>query len=338
MSKTVSICITSYNRPRELRRCLESIDASNENEIEIIVSEDFSPKREEIRVQLNEYAKKTKYKFLANYNEQNLGYDRNLAKLISLSSCDYILFCSDDDVFNPGMIDEIINTLNSKKSIPYMYTAYTGHDNKATNRNYKSDFIIKKGEDSIVKYVYDGILFSGLIFNRNLVKKLDAEPFVNQNYFQIYMVMKMLYHYGGFYRAISLIDCIMDGENGYGTTELSGEDKLLADRKSVFSNLQFNKGLINVVKYFDKEEGTDVVTHFGREYSLRSYRGMSRARREGGKKMLKEYWQFLNNVGVKIGFPAHVYYRTLLILGSDVSDCLFELPRKILFKLRGNVD
>lgn len=334
----VAICITSYNRPKELRRCLESVDSKEINRVEIIVSEDCSPKRKEIRKQLDEFSSISKYKFKANFNEQNLGYDRNLAKLISLASAEYILFCSDDDVFNPGMIDEIIKTLDEKKDIPFMYTAYTGHDSKATNRSYKTDFLISKGKKAVVKYIYDGILFSGLIFKRDLVKNLNAEPFVNQNYFQIYMVMKLLYHHGGFYRAISLIDCIMDGENGYGTTELSGEDKLLADRKSVFSNLQFNKGLINVVKYFDNEEKTDIVTEFGKEYSLRSYRGMSRARREGGRKLLKEYWKFLNSVGVKIGFPANVYYCALLICGSDISDCIFGLPRKILFKLRGNVN
>lgn len=50
----LSICITSYNRPNELYRCLKSIDVSNISDIEVVISEDKSPKREEIRTFINQ--------------------------------------------------------------------------------------------------------------------------------------------------------------------------------------------------------------------------------------------------------------------------------------------
>lgn len=330
----LSICITSYNRPNELYRCLKSIDVSNVSDIEIVISEDKSPKREEIRTVINQYCSSASYNVIVNYNEVNLGYDRNLGKLISLATGKYILFCSDDDAFYPQQLDSVIDILK-KNEIPLLLTSYSGIDNYAFNRRYNRAFRIPSGINSIKKHLYDGILFSGLLFKASLVKTLDSEPFVNHNYFQIYLLMKILFHYGGAYEPIDLINCIMDGENGYGTTELSNNDALLADRNSLYSNAQFNKGLIKVIRYFDKEEKTNIIKWFSKEYSLKTYRGLSRARKNS-RGELKKYWIFLHELDLDIVFPANFYYVVLYLLNSEISDKLFLLPKKILFKIRRN--
>lgn len=334
-SPILSICITSYNRPNELYRCLKSIDVKEVSDIEIVVSEDKSPQRESIRQKINEFISETSYVVQANFNDNNLGYDLNLGKLVSISSGKYILFCSDDDAFFPEQLDRVI-TLLKKRDIPLLFTAYASvDDGYAFNRRYNKTFEIKQGIDAVKKHLYDGILFSGLLFDASLIKQLNAEPFVNHNYFQIYMVMKVLLHYGGVYEPITLINCIMDGENGYGTTELSKNDSLLADRKSLYSNLQFNKGLIKVIKYFDNEEHTDIVSWFSKEYSLKTYRGLSRARKVSRAELLK-YWQFLNGIELEIVFPANIYYYILYIFNSRFSDFIFSMPKKILFLIRRN--
>lgn len=330
----LSICITSYNRPNELYRCLRSIDVINTTEIEIIISEDKSPKREIIRESIKKYIENTKYKVTENYNEENLGYDRNLGKLISLASGKYILFCSDDDTFHPNQLDRVL-VLLKQTDITMLLTSYSGEDSYAFNRSYNNSFRIPAGICSIKKHLYDGILFSGLLFKSTIIKPLDAEPFVNCNYFQIYMIMKALLHYGGFYEPIKLINCIMDGENGYGTTELSNKDSFLADRNSLYSNVQFNKGLIKVIRYFDKEENTNIIRWFSKEYSLKTYRGLARARKVS-RIELKHYWKFLNQLDIKIVFPANIYYIILLIFNSKIADFLFTIPKEVLFRLRRN--
>lgn len=331
----LSICITSYNRPAEVYRCLKSIDVTNTSDIEIIVSEDKSPKREEIRSHIDDFSKSSKYKVIANFNENNLGYDRNLGKLIALASGKFILLCSDDDAFRPKQLDQVLDILK-KNDVSLLLTSYSGVDDSfGFNRRYNKSFKIAKGIDSIKKHLYDCILFSGLLFKTSLVKPLDSEPFVNHNYFQIYMIMKVLLHNGGLYEPIDLINCIMDGENGYGTTDLSEKDALLADRKSIYSNLQFNKGLIKVIQYFDKEENTNIIKWFSREYSLKTYRGLSRAR-SIGRVELKKYWKFLNELDLDIVFPANIYYYILYIFNSKISDSLFSLPKKLLFFIRRN--
>ena len=53
--KLFSICIPSYNRPAEIRRLLNSIDTTHVDEVEIVICEDKSPKREEIRKQVLDF-------------------------------------------------------------------------------------------------------------------------------------------------------------------------------------------------------------------------------------------------------------------------------------------
>ena len=79
--KQLSICIPSYNRPDELYRLLNSIDVSDADAIEIVIREDHSPRRNEIRSKVEEYRAKSAYDVVYIENESNYGYDKNIRSL-----------------------------------------------------------------------------------------------------------------------------------------------------------------------------------------------------------------------------------------------------------------
>ncbi|MCW4014469.1 MAG: glycosyltransferase, partial [Candidatus Bathyarchaeota archaeon] len=103
--KLLSICITSYNRVNELKRCVESIRTKYPIDVEIVISEDHSEQREIIRSLIEELKKKTTIELRFYSNNENLGYDMNLYQLIALSKGKYILFLSDDDSLVENSID-----------------------------------------------------------------------------------------------------------------------------------------------------------------------------------------------------------------------------------------
>lgn len=82
----ISICITSYKRLKELDRCLNSIDSHYVDDVEIVVSEDHSPEKENIEKLVKAFSETSPYHVVFNSNEQNLGYDRNLKKLMTLAN------------------------------------------------------------------------------------------------------------------------------------------------------------------------------------------------------------------------------------------------------------
>lgn len=319
MDPILSIGITSYKRVKELERCINSVDTKYADDIEIIVSEDCSPLSKEIGQKVEDMKEGCRYNLKFMPNEQNLGYDRNLAAIINKSRGKYVFLISDDDAIYEGFLDILVPFLKEKgDKYGVLYSPFVYTSSKKKDRDYGVDLVLDKGLDNCKKHVYDSILFSGLIFKKDCVKDLDAERFLNMNYFQVYMFLKTIYNYGGYYFANPSVWCVGDGENAYGLSESSGGNDALKNRKSVISNLEFNKTLVKVVKMFDEDEGTDVLSSFGKQYSKHCISGLLLARAYGVK-YYKNYWLKLKEVGVKLSPIAYLYYFVALLSGKKVS-------------------
>lgn len=327
MGPILTVGITSYKRLNELQRCIESIKTKYVDEIEILVSEDKSPLSNEIEEMVRKKNKESCYDIIFSRNERNLGYDMNLGAIIKKSRGKYIFFLSDDDMIYKNCLDRIIPFLKRNDGYGVLYAPFVYKDSGKKDRNRKNNFEIPSGLKSAKKYIYDSILFSGLIFRKDYVKNLDASKFKNMNYFQVYMFLTMLYKYGGYYFKDPSVLCVGDGENAYGIAESSGGNSILANRKDIKSNLEFNKTLIQVIRIFDSENKTDVINDFAKQYTLHSYSGLSIAR-EQGVKFYNEYWEILNSLDLKLGVLTKIYYIILLVLGRRKADTLLSIIRK----------
>lgn len=328
----LSICIPSYNRVNELFRCLKSVDVKDKNLIEIVVSEDCSPRRQEIAQVVNRFVAETGYHVVYNTNAQNLGFDRNFWKLIGLASGDYILFMTDDDTLCEGALDKVIDALR-ECDCAAAFSPYVVHETGRLEREFEKTMLIPEGISSARKYLYCSILLSGLIVKRNRIGDYSAERFKDLIYSQVYLFASLLYKHGGCYVNVPLVECVGDGENAYGLNDASDKNELLSDRKSVYSNLEFNKGLVKIVRMFDDDNGTDLMSGFAREYSLRSYTGMYRARK-AGKRELTGYWNRMKALDIEISIISRVYYVALRLLGCGISDAIFRIPRSLLLGIR----
>ena len=119
-----SICIPSYNRPQELKNLLQSIDFSEPEIMEIVICEDKSPRREEIRKIVEEFKTTTRYKIIYVENKENLGYDGNLRALINNAQGNFIIFMGDDDTFIPNVLDNYAPFLKERLEYGYILRSY----------------------------------------------------------------------------------------------------------------------------------------------------------------------------------------------------------------------
>lgn len=329
MKPVLSIGITSYNRIKELERCIKSIKTKYNDDIEVIVSEDCSPQSEEIGKTVGRLANECNFALKFMPNEHNLGYDGNLGAIIRKSNGEFVFLISDDDAMYEGFFDILIPFLKKEGNKKYgvFYAAIADNYNGRKNRNHRVDMEIPKGEESAIKYIYDPILFSGLIFKKEYVKDIDAKSFLNMNYIQVYYFLKMILHYGGYYFAYPSVCMVGDGENAYGISESSGGNEKISDRTKVVSNIEFHRTLIQVIKRFDKEENTHVFDAFEKQYSLRSYMQMAKAR-SGSIETLKEFWKGMHSLDINIKPIAYIYYYMLLLLGTNICDKLTYIARR----------
>lgn len=120
MSLSVSIVVPVYCRTRELSELLDSILRLNRAPQEVILCEDFSPERLEIRALLDSFkAKFTEQNVPLIYieNEYNLGFDANLRKCIESARSDWALVLGNDDLLLPNALSEFDSFLDKNPQV-----------------------------------------------------------------------------------------------------------------------------------------------------------------------------------------------------------------------------
>jgi glycosyltransferase involved in cell wall biosynthesis len=106
----ISVCIPSYNHEKYIGKTIESILNQTYENFEIIISDDNSKDNSENIIKSYKDQRITFYK-----NNNNIGPGLNPNKLIELSSCDYILMISSDDMLREDALEiflkeiEIVN-------------------------------------------------------------------------------------------------------------------------------------------------------------------------------------------------------------------------------------
>lgn len=112
--KLLSIVIPTYNRETYLKRTLdgfiEQIQKYNLTDfVNIVVSDNAS--NDNTAKLLKEYQELYPIFFSYNINEENLGFGKNLQKVVELARSKYVWTCGDDDIYRFGIINVILEIL-----------------------------------------------------------------------------------------------------------------------------------------------------------------------------------------------------------------------------------
>jgi glycosyltransferase involved in cell wall biosynthesis len=161
----LTIAIPSYNRPETLIELLHSIDFVADD-IEIVICEDCSPRREEIRAGVQNFKSKLKIRYFE--NESNLGFDENLWELVRKSSGEHIIFMGDDDEFMPDALEQTYHFLKKHINLGYVLRSCTMINSNGTTMNfkyYKSTCFFEKGEKTIVQLFRKSVYLAGFCIN-----------------------------------------------------------------------------------------------------------------------------------------------------------------------------
>jgi glycosyltransferase involved in cell wall biosynthesis len=120
----ITVGIPAYNRATLLPVLLDSIFSQSGTDFEILICEDASPQREEIREVVRQYA--TKYPGVVSYyeNSVNLGYDGNLRRLVALAKGDYVLFMGNDDLLADGALRAVANAVAVHPNVGVVLRSY----------------------------------------------------------------------------------------------------------------------------------------------------------------------------------------------------------------------
>ena len=161
----ISIAMPTYNGGKYLREQLDSIYAQTLLPDEVIVVDDCSTD-DTIEI-LEEYRVKHGLKYFQ--NEQNLGYNKNFEKAITLCSGDYIALSDQDDIWLPSKIEKCYNVLKGLDAdTPSLVSCFSSTDRGILlNRRPKHIEIIGTWKHNLSRYTSQGCT---LMFNRKLIE------------------------------------------------------------------------------------------------------------------------------------------------------------------------
>jgi hypothetical protein len=282
----LSIVVLSYNRPTQIERILNNFIGFCDNRVQLIIKDDISPRIIEIEEIVNDY-KKNKLDINLNLvsNKKNLGYDLNLLDSFWAVESDYIFLLSDDDFIRTEFLPDLLNLLSLKIYSVY-FTPYfrNGVLNRYNISSYKFN--------NFVEVIYNSILFSGLIFETNSVKKLKLNRnfLVNSLYSQVFISALLIFQLQSFgVMPKNILFVGEDGENFFGKNESATNHNLLSDRTSITADLIYQSFLIEVVKEISNNTNSKIRTMFLIEYKKRLLGYIFRSRASG----IRVYFNFV---------------------------------------------
>lgn len=184
----LSIAILTYNRAACLENLLNHIvpqAAKFRGEVEICISNnDSSDNTQEVVMSFKE-----KYPDLINYNknEKNIGFDKNILKIIEISNGDFILTFGDDDSIADNGVEEVIEVVrkSNKENTglittrveSYFIDKQTGQRvvcGTTFDKNKPETFKTDKKDIIGTRFRSSGFM-SVLIFNNRVLKKIIEE-------------------------------------------------------------------------------------------------------------------------------------------------------------------
>ena len=131
LSKTplLSICIPTYNRPKDVEHILQSLIPQLTDEVELVIADgSTNTQTKEIFERL--LGQHSHHKFIV--RGENVGYDGAIVILIEKATGKYIWFFGDDDEIHPGAIAKVLELIKKFPEIAFMWAnfdyATVGHN------------------------------------------------------------------------------------------------------------------------------------------------------------------------------------------------------------------
>jgi glycosyltransferase involved in cell wall biosynthesis len=328
---TVSICIPSYNRPLTLLRLLESIDAKNPKDLEIVIGEDCSPKRGPISETVRNFQLKSKYLIRYFENKINLGFDKNLKELIRRAIGDYVVFMGDDDVFEKDALDSLVGFLKGHSEIGYVLKSHTYFDdqNKAEKfRYYSKTMFFEPGIESYIGLFRKSVFISGFTIKREWAQPHLIGEFDGSLLFQLYLLAEVTLKYPSAYLDVPLTRRYGVSSFNFGNAETEKEF-YTPGPVSVQNSLNFLSWYPRLTGYIDKKYKISSTSRIQKDMSKYFYPNLA-IQRDKGLRGFFEYVRQLNQLGFNASAFYYLYIILLVLFGKRICDNGIRILKSLL--------
>lgn len=328
----LSICIPSYNRPRQLGKLLASIDC-NPADIEIVICEDLAPKRLEVRAIATAFAETSAYPTHYHENTTNRGFDGNLRRLVECAVGNYIMFMGDDDLFVPGALSQFIDFLKQNCDKPYVLRSYlTEHpDGRTEYFRYLPKTTLLPHDEATVAWLFKrSVTICGFTVSREEALKYSTTDLDGTLLYQVYLMAQVCLRHDSIYCDIPVVHAVQTFRLDtpmFGSSEAE-KSRFTPGSVSHDNSINFTKAYFEVTAYLDKQHGTNLTKLVRIDLSKYSYPFLAIQRKRG----IPSFLRYAKRLEIEAGLGCTAYYDiykwALVLFGEQVCDKLIVLIKR----------
>lgn len=334
MPPFLSICIPSYNRPRQLADLLASVDCKPDD-IEIVICEDNAPKRAEVRDRVTRTQSQSRYRIHYYENEVNSGFDGNLRRLVEKATGEYILFMGDDDLFVPGMLDPYIAFLKRSRDKKYVLRSYlTIHPFGDTEyfRYLPGSSSMPAGEDTVAWLFKRSVTICGFTIDRGEALRHATSDLDGTLLYQVYLMAQVCLEHQSAYCDIPVAHAVQSFREDKPMFGNSAAEKgrYTPGTVSHDNSINFSAAYFEVTRYLDRLHGSKLTERVRVDLSKYSYPFLSIQRKRG----MRSFLQYAKRLERELGFGCTLYFYiykwALALFGERLCDRSIMLIKRLV--------
>jgi abequosyltransferase len=328
-----SVCIPAYNRAEVLGELLASVLEQDFDDYEIVICEDASPERAQIRHVVDALPQEWRTRVRYIENATNLGYDGNLRNVIEQARGEYCLLMGNDDLMCPGALRKVAAGVRAYPHVGVVLRTYASFDTSPDQINqvfryFDRERLFEPGAATIIAFFRRSVVLPGMVVRREDALKHATSEFDGTLLYQLYLVGRILAEKNGLFLP-DVLTLYRNGGVPYFGNSPSERGKFVPGTITPEASLHFMASMLRIAAAVEQRTGLRVYDPIVRDLSNYSYPFIAIQAGKPWRVFLRYSWKL-----GRLGFGRYplffVYLMSLFVLRPKGTEWLIRTVKKRL--------
>jgi abequosyltransferase len=332
--KLFSVCIPAYNRAHHLTPLLESILSQNFHDLEVVIGEDKSRERAQIATIVREF--QSRYPGILRYfeNDENLGYDANVRKLVEKASGKFCFFMGNDDIMCAGALENAASVIQRYPNVGLVLKSYGWFDDTPEKVNQEIRWFNEEKEFPAgipaIRFAFrrSGVL-AGYIVHRDSANAAATSKFDGTLYYQLYLTTRVLIGKTAVCTPKVLILC-RGNQPEFGSSPKE-KGKYVPGSYTAQARLNMISGALSIIRDLKETSGIDLVQDVTHDYANYFYPYI----KDQLTLPVGDFYRLYRGYG-RMGFAKYPLFHMYCFLGYLLGEKRFDALTAVIRKRLGH--
>jgi glycosyltransferase involved in cell wall biosynthesis len=330
----LSVCIPAYNRARLLPALLDSVLGQSFDDYEIVITEDGSPERADIRAVVADRAARpggSRIRYVE--NAENLGYDANFRAMLRAARGEHCFIMGNDDLLCPGALATVADAIRRHPDVGVVLRSLSYFEGDPSNvvrttRYFPDERLVEPGPDAVVAFFRRLVVMSGIVLRRDDALACETDRFDGTLFYQHHVASNILLRRPGLFVPQVLVLYRLGGVPDFGVNARE-RGRFVPGAHPPSTDLNMIRGLLRIARGFDEQHGTAVAPRILRDCAHYSYPTLAKQAGQP-RRAFARFYADLAGLGYWRSPFFHAYALLLAALGARRVDALVDGARRRL--------